>query len=130
MKAQLHITDRLLVLVLFTIMVVLSMVQFVNLHANQDQTDQIKEQIQGQRDWAEVVALCVLDTSGAINFEKIPYTPEAIEAYVKDCFNKEAVKHNIGPENGGPKSTSSTVPSSTVPSSTVPSSTVPSSTGG
>lgn len=76
-------------------MAILSTVQLVNLNENIRQTKQLEKSVVGQRGWAETGALCVLDTSGAINFQKIEYTPEAVEAYLKACFDR------VGKEHGG-----------------------------
>jgi len=89
------ISDRVLVLVLFLIMAVLSMVQVINLRENNSQTSQLRKAVTNQREWAEIGALCVLDTSGAINLQKIPYTPENVEKYLSDCFARVSAQRNL-----------------------------------
>lgn len=89
---SIRITDRLLVWVLFVVIGVLSTVTVLNLRENNSQTAKLRESIESQQILSGVGIICTLDTSGAVNTEKIPYTPEAIAAYVNDCIIKEAAK--------------------------------------
>ena|ERR1700746_3470202 len=104
-RDRVKINDRLLVIILFVIMVVLSVVQFTNLNENTNQTIQLRKAVTGQREWAEIGALCVLDTSGAINFQKIPYTPEAVEKYLKECFDRVSAERGLSESVRTPTST-------------------------
>lgn len=92
---QFHITDRLLVSILFVVMAVFSTVMVFNLRENTSQTAKLRQSVALNHVLSEAGIICTLDTSGAVNTGKIPYTTEAIEQYVNECITKEAAQRHI-----------------------------------
>lgn len=89
---KIKFTDRLLVLILFGVMAVMSTVQIISVDQGNKRSDLLRTAVIGQKEWSEVVAVCMLNVSGQVNFQQIPYTPEAVEQAVKDCFVLEGKK--------------------------------------
>lgn len=85
-----RLIDRLLLVVLFVVFAVFSVGALRDLHEQRQQTANQSKLLQttlsGELEWSRISTLCVLDTSGAINQGKIPYTPQSVSDYVNACF--------------------------------------------
>lgn len=97
---QFRVTDRVLVSVLFVVMAVFSIVMVFNLRENTNQTAKLRQSIELNQVLSEAGIVCTLDTSGAVNTGKIPYTKEDIEKYVNECITSEAAKRHINLSTG------------------------------
>lgn len=95
LSARIKLTDRLLVIILFAVMGVLSVVQMLALREINDNTNRLRRAVLSERQWAEVTTVCILNVSGQVNFGQIPYTPEAIQTAVSECIIQEGRKRGI-----------------------------------
>ena len=70
-------------------MSVFSAASVVTMRETFDQTRKLREAVESSKFNSETVIYCVLKVSGQVNFEEIPYTPEAINKAVAACFKEK-----------------------------------------
>lgn len=95
MGINVRLNDRLLVVILFVAVAVLAVIASLSFRENTKQTGKTVEGIQTSRDYSEISIVCLLETSGKVNFKEIPYTADAIEKEVAACFERQAGKRQV-----------------------------------
>lgn len=99
------INDRFLVWTLFIILAIFSVASVVTLRTLTDQTKKLKDAVITSRSNAETINFCILKVSGQVNFQEIPYTSEAIDKAIQDCFIERENKSAETPFATGPSTT-------------------------